>query len=84
MPELKGRVAEDSNGKVTLARLDLAAVETVIPTKWGTEEETFHDTAKALLTMEKGLKVREMERYLEAAFWSSATTFLTFVSVVCP
>ena len=52
MPELKGKIAKDSDEVVVPVRLDTKDAEEALPIKYRTFDQTFHDTANYIMKME--------------------------------
>ena len=55
MPELEGRVARDSGEDVTYPRMKTEPFHEALSFSYRTKEETFFDTAKKILELEKGV-----------------------------
>ena len=54
-PEVRDRLAKDSNEVVVPAKLDTRPVQEALPINYRSVEETLHDTARRILELEKEL-----------------------------
>ena len=52
MPDLKGKLAKDSDEDVTPIRLDTTAVEKALPTKYRTMDQTIQEVVAYILKLE--------------------------------
>lgn len=52
IPQLKGRLAKDSDEVPMIPKTDMENIDKVFDIKWRTKKETFGDTARALLELE--------------------------------
>ena len=55
VPELKNRLAKDSDEIPTVLKIDMSTTEKVLPIVWRTKTQTFVDAVEAILEIEKRL-----------------------------
>ena len=56
LPEIAGRCPEDSGEEPVMFKADTAETDRILKMKYRSKEETFLDTAKKILELEKSLK----------------------------